>query len=138
MGVEPPVLPTLDLPVAPNIPRVTLDIPKADIPSYRPIVVPPSSLSRDEGVAATDDDEEAATSQAMQRVDIPFTNISMPFPQEEILVTAATTAAVSVAATLTATAIFKRVVQVFKPVIMQAVKRIQKKLNGGEKEGATQ
>ena len=46
------------------------------------------------------------------------------------MVTAATTAFISVAATLTATSLFKHCVKVFKPIIMQAMKRIQKKLNG--------
>ena len=46
---------------------------------------------------------------------------------------AATTAAVSVVATLTATSLFNYLVKIFKPVFMQAVKRIQKKLNGSSK-----
>ena len=43
------------------------------------------------------------------------------------MVTAATTAFISVAATLTATSLFKHCVKVFKPLIMQLAKRIQKK-----------
>ena len=50
------------------------------------------------------------------------------------MVTAATTAAVSVVATLTATSAFNYTVKVFKPVFMQAVKRIQKKFG---KDGRT-
>ena len=46
------------------------------------------------------------------------------------MVTAATTAFISVAATLTATSLFKQCVKVFKPILMQLAKRIQKKLNG--------
>ena len=46
----------------------------------------------------------------------------------EILVAAGTTAGVSVAATLTATAVFKKVVSAFKPVITQVVKRVQRVL----------
>ena len=49
------------------------------------------------------------------------------------MVTAATTAFISVAATLTATSLFKQCVKVFKPMIMQLAKRIQKKLNGNPK-----
>ena len=54
----------------------------------------------------------------------------MPVPEEEIMVTAATTAAISVAATLTATSLFKQCVKIFKPILMQLAKRIQKKFNG--------
>ena len=63
-------------------------------------------------------------------INIPFTDITVPIPQEEIMVTAATTAFISVAATLTATSLFKQCVKVFKPIFMQLFKRIQKKLNG--------
>ena len=64
----------------------------------------------------------------VRRINIPWTDIEIPVPKEEIVVTAATTAAVSVVATLTATSLFNYLVKIFKPVFMQAVKRIQKKL----------
>ena len=49
--------------------------------------------------------------------DVPGTDVQVPVPSNEILVTAGTTATVSVAATLTATAVFKRTVSVLKPII---------------------
>jgi len=44
------------------------------------------------------------------------------------------TAVVSVVATLTATSLFNQVVKILKPVLMQVIKRIQKKLG---KDGTT-
>ena len=50
--------------------------------------------------------------------------ISIPLPENEILITASTTAVVSVAATLTATAAFKWVVTAMKPILKTAWKKI--------------
>ena len=134
--MEPPSLPSLKLPPqvipsVPDLPRPNLDLPRADLPTYKPMLVPSGALR---GPAATEEDEEDNEPAAeVQRVNVPFTDITIPIPQEEIMVTAATTAFISVAATLTATSLFKQCVKVFKPMIMQLAKRIQKKLNGNPK-----
>ena len=65
--------------------------------------------------------------QDTRQVDVPFTDVTMPLPSNEILVTAGTTATVSVAATLTATAVFKWTVNVMKPILKQAWTRITKR-----------
>ncbi len=59
-------------------------------------------------------------------ITLPGTAIQIPVPKAEILSAAATTSVISVAATLGATALFKRLVSLFKPVISVAVKRVQK------------
>ena len=136
---EPPLLPRYSLPPALEIPRVTLDQPKALIPSYRPLVVPPSDLRAPPGVEASGEAEkntekkeqpkqpEISLPKEVTSFNIPFTDYNLPVPKQEILVAAGTTASVSVVATLTATAVFKRSVQALKPVITQVLKRIQKK-----------
>ena len=53
--------------------------------------------------------------------------ISIPLPENEILITASTTAVVSVAATLTATAAFKWVVTAMKPILKTAWKKLSPK-----------
>ena len=136
---EPPLLPRYYLPEAPAIPRVTLDQPRGSVPSYRPLVVPPSDLRPPPGIDAEGEEKKEdkpqpkpqkppipSFSQEVTELTIPFTDINVPFPKEEILVAAGTTAAVSVVATLTATAMFKRSVQILKPLLTQVVKRFQK------------
>ena len=125
-------LPPQVLPSVPDLPRPNLDVPKADLPSFKPMLVPAGALK---GPTGTEEDEEdnEPTPAEVQRVNVPFTDITVPVPQEEIMVTAATTAFISVAATLTATSLFKHCVKVFKPLFMQLAKRIQKKLNGNPK-----
>ena len=124
-------LPPQVLPSVPDLPRPNLDLPKADLPSFKPMLVPSGALRGPVGTEEDEEDNEPAAE--VQRVNVPFTDITIPIPQEEIMVTAATTAFISVAATLTATSLFKQCVKVFKPMIMQLAKRIQKKLNGNPK-----
>ena len=125
-------LPPQILPQVPPLPRPNLDAPKAIIPSYKPMLVPSGALRGPTGTEEDEEDNEPAPAE-VQIVNVPFTDITIPVPQEEIMVTAATTAFISVAATLTATSLFKQCVKVFKPIIMQLAKRIQKKLNGNPK-----
>ncbi len=138
---EPPILPSLllpgqDLPGLPILPRPVLDTPKADLPSFVPMLVPSGDLRVLEGTKSEEEEENEGKPQPpeVKKVDIPWTNYRMPVPQEEIMVTAAATAAISVAATLTATSLFKQCVKVFKPILMQLAKRIQKKFT---KDGNT-
>ena len=125
----PPVLPVIRLPEPLVLPRPVLEVPRADLPSYKPIVVPPSDLRPPPGVAGTTPSEQEpkkATPKPKPKPpkppeirywEVPILDKEIPVPSGEILSTAATTATVSVAATLTATAIFKQLVSVMKPII---------------------
>lgn len=73
------------------------------------------------------DQKDSQESEVISSLTLPG-GFSLPLPKPEILVAAGTTAAVSVAATLTATAVFKKCVSALKPVIKQVINRIQKKL----------
>ena len=135
--MDPPILPSFNLPPqvipdVPDLPRPNLDLPTADLPSFKPMLVPSGALRGPTG-KETDEEDDEPTAAEVQRVNVPFTDFTIPIPQEEIMVTAATTAFISVAATLTATSLFKHCLKVFKPIIMQLAKRIQKKLNGNPK-----
>ena len=114
-------IPSIDIPNPQQIETISIPLPTADVPSYTPMVVPPSDLEAPEGVEAEASDEPE---QGLRKVDIPFTDFKMPVPENEILVTAGTTAVVSVAATLTATAAFKWAVTAMKPILKTAWKKI--------------
>ena len=145
--MEPPIFPSLTLPnqvipEPPILPEPILAVPTADIPSYKPMVAPPEFLSPPVGVPREGEEEvkEEPKEQKenplpeVRKINVPWTDIDIPVPREEIVATAATTAAVSVVATLTATSMFNYLVKILKPVFMQVVKRIQKKLG---KDGDT-
>ena len=116
-------IPHIEIPSIQKIETISIPLPTADVPSYIPMVVPPSDLEAPEGVQAEAKDEPE---QGLRKVDIPFTDFKMPVPENEILVTAGTTAVVSVAATLTATAAFKWAVTAMKPILKTAWKKISR------------
>ena len=122
MSYQKVVIPTLIIPPIEKYETISIPLPTADIPFYIPLVVPPSDLEAPEGVEAETNDEPEQT--GIRKVDIPFTDFKMPVPENEILVTAGTTAVVSVAATLTATAAFKWAVTALKPILKTAWKKI--------------
>jgi hypothetical protein len=145
----PPVLPVLRLPEPPLLPRPVLEVPRATLPSYKPLVVPPNDLRPPPGVRGVNSDEEKKTEEKpkpptppppkpppipsqVRYVDIPGTDLTVPLPSNEILATATTTATVSVAATLTATAVFKRTVSVLKPIIKKLLTRKKKHADNEE------
>ena len=123
-------IPTIVIPPVENIETISIPLPTADVPSYIPLVVPPSDLQAEEEITAEESGEEKETKKPEQpgmiKVDIPFTDKQMPVPETEILVTATTTAVVSVAATLTATAAFKYTVTAMKPILKTAWKKMTK------------
>ena len=143
---EPPVLPVLRLPEPPQLPRPVLEVPRATLPSYKPLVVPPNNLRPPPGIKSSEPSDERSEPQPkkppvtppippptpqVRYLDVPGTDLEVPLPSNEILVTAGTTATVSVLATLTATAVFKRTVQVLKPIIKKLLTR---KSKNGETE----
>ena len=143
LWTDPPQLPSLTLPAAPELPQMVLEVPRAELPSYKPLVVPPSALRPPPGVKGSTPSEEASQKKEAkptpttqpniklppeaQIVEIPFTDIEVPMPTTTIMTTAATTAFISVAATLTATSLFKYIVMVLKPVFKQAWNKLTKK-----------
>ena len=115
-------IPTILILPIQELETISIPLPTADVPSYVPMVVPPSDLREPEGTQP-ETTEEAPT--GIRQVDIPFTDFKMPLPENEILITASTTAVVSVAATLTATAAFKWVVTAMKPILKTTWKKIK-------------
>lgn len=166
--MQPPVLlPALPLANPPEIPAPWLELPRAVMPSYTPMVypyapvndvgIPPASQEQPpekpaptpaitpaalppttiqlppvwEPLPETESARKIETpaqpvSAETTTITVPGTAIQIPVPKAEILSAAATTSVISVAATLGATAVFKRLVSLFKPIISVAVKRVQK------------
>ena len=135
---DPPLLPSLTLPAAPELPQAVLEVPRAKLPSYKPLVVPPSDLRPPPGIKGENQDKapdktKPSLPPEAQIVEIPFTDIEVPMPTTTIMTTAATTAFISVAATLTATSLFKYIVMVLKPVFKQTWSKLTKKKDQSSK-----
>tara|TARA_Y200000002_G_scaffold357150_1_gene339468 strand:- start:645 stop:1040 length:396 start_codon:yes stop_codon:yes gene_type:complete len=121
-------IPTLLLPDAVDFPNFEFELPIGEMPRYTPLVVPPSDIRAPKGVIPKTTNSAAAstgqTPSGINQVNIPVVNVKLPVPESEILITAGTTAVISVAATLTATAAFKWVVTAMKPILKTAWKKI--------------
>ena len=136
---EPPVLPYMALPEPPRMPAPILEVPDALVPSYKPLVAPPSSLRAPPGIKGQplegaqprkpkpNTPPSPPKAPEIDYVTVPILDKEVPIPSQEILVTAVSTATVSVAATLTATAVFKHIVSIAKPIIKNAWTKITKK-----------
>tara|TARA_B100000287_G_C20579278_1_gene759683 strand:+ start:913 stop:1284 length:372 start_codon:yes stop_codon:yes gene_type:complete len=104
-------IPTIELPPVQKIKTVEIPLPTADVPSYTPLVVPPSELQEPKGT------------KPVETVDPPKPTLPPPFPpyplpSTEVLVPTVITAVTAVAATTVAT-----------PIIQDIKERITKFLN---------
>ncbi len=112
-------LPEPNIPKPLNIPSIELKPPSARIPSYRPMVIPPSDLEAPEEVKK----EEKATEQPEPpKLKIPIIDIQMPIPETAVVVTAVTTAVVAVATTSVTQTLFE-------PIKKKVQKQLQAKVN---------
>ena len=103
-----------------DIPQLYLRQPTADVPAFRPIVIPPADLERPAG---TQKAEEKTTEQPpAPSMKIPVIDIQMPLPTAEVMVTAVTAALGAVATTTLAQPLFE---QIKKFVTKQLNKRIE-------------
>ena len=91
----PKELPTMEIEFKP---------PTARIPSYTPMVIPPSDLEAPEGVEAETTEEPVAP-----QVQIPVLDIKMPLPTAEVVATATYAAVAAVATTTLATPFFDQI-----------------------------
>ena len=106
-------IPSIILPDAVQIKTPSIPLPTGNVPSYQPLVVPPSDLRRPEGTKEVQTKENPPPK-------IHFPPLpSIPLPSTEILVTATVTATVAVAATT-----------ITQPLFEQVKKRVQKFLQG--------
>ena len=88
-------IPTIVLPDIVDIKTIEIPLPTADVPYYKPMVVPPSDLKdeQEEPVKTVEETPEPPT------LKIPFIKQPIPQPSTEVVVVAATTAITAVAAT---------------------------------------
>ena len=111
-------LPTPNLPKPLDLPRVYLKEPKALVPSYKPMVVPPADLEAPEEV-----EEEKTTEQPEPpTLKIPVIDIKMPIPETAVVVTAVTTAVIAVTTTTVTQSLFE-------PIKKKVQKQLQAKVN---------
>ena len=117
-------LPTIKIPSVPKYETISIPLPTADVPSYVPLVVPPSDLREPEG---TEPEAKETTEQPAPSINIPMINIDVPLPTTEVVVAASYAAVSAVAATTLAQPFFNFIKK-------QIQKRLQNKVDKWKKK----
>ena len=111
-------LPKANLPKALDIPQIYFRPPTADVPAYKPMIVPPADLERPEATEAEETTEEPEP----PSLKIPVLDIKMPVPETAVVVTAVTTAVIAVTTTTVTQSLFE-------PIKKKVQKQLQAKVN---------
>ena len=112
-------IPSAKLPKALNIPQMYLKQPTADVPAFRPIVIPPADLERPEGTQKAEEKEEKTEQPPPPKLKIPVIDIQLPIPTVEVVAVASYAAVSAVVVTTFA-----------EPVSKGIKKKVQKFLQG--------
>ena len=113
-------LPTPNLPKALDIPQMYLRQPTADVPAFKPMVIPPADLERPEETQA--EEKETTEQPESPKLKIPVIDIKMPVPETAVVVTAVTTAVIAVTTTTVTQSLFE-------PIKKKVQKQLQAKVN---------
>ena len=111
-------IPRATLPKALDIPQMHFEPPTANVPAYKPMIVPPADLERPEETEAEETTEEPVA----PTLKIPVLDIQMPIPETAVVITAVTTAVVAVATTSVTQSLFE-------PIKKKVQKQLQAKVN---------
>ena len=103
-------IPTIIIPPVENIKTISIPLPTADVPYYKPLVVPPRDLKEPKGTKPIETTETPVT---------PTLNLPplppIPIPPTDVLITTSVAAVTAVAATT-----------VTQPIIQKVKEKIQK------------
>ena len=111
-------IPRVTLPRALDIPQLYLRQPTADVPAYKPMIVPPADLEPPAEVEA----EETTEEPVQPTLKIPVIDIKMPIPETAVVITAVTTAVIAVTTTTVTQSLFE-------PIKKKVQKQLQAKVN---------
>ena len=128
-------LPTIVLPNAVQLKTISIPLPTADVPSYKPLVVPPSDLREPEG---TEPEAKETTEQPAPSINIPMINIDVPLPTTEVVVAASYAAVSAVAVTTFAQPFFDTIKKKLQKFIQGKVDKWKKKKSSKDNQGASQ
>ena len=112
-------LPRPTLPKPLDIPQMYRRQPTADVPAFRPIVIPPADLERPEGTEKAEEKEEKTEPPEPPKLKIPVIDIQLPVPTVEVVAVASYAAVSAVVVTTFA-----------EPVSKGIKKKVQKFLQG--------
>ena len=117
-------IPTIKLPPAQKFDTISIPLPTADVPSYVPLVVPPSDLREPKG---TEPEATETTEQPAPSINIPMINIDVPLPTSEVVVAASYAAVSAVAVTTFAQPFFDTIKKKIQKFIQGKIDKWKKR-----------
>ena len=117
-------VPSIVLPNGQKLETISIPLPTADVPSYVPMVVPPSDLREPEG---TEPETTETTEQPAPSINIPMINIDVPLPTADTVVVAGYAAVSAVAVTTFAQPFFDTIKKKLQKFIQGKVDKWKKK-----------
>ena len=118
-------IPSANLPKALDIPQMYFRPPTADVPAYKPMIVPPSDLERPE--ETQEEDSKQTEQPEPPKLKIPVIDIEMPLPETAVVVTAVTSAVIAVTTTTITQSLFE-------PIKKKVQKQLQSKVDAWKKK----
>ena len=128
-------IPSIVLPNGQKLETISIPLPTADVPSYVPMVVPPSDLREPEG---TEPETTETTEQPAPSINIPMINIDVPLPTADTVVVAGYAAVSAVAVTTFAQPFFDTIKKKLQKFIQGKVDKWKKKKSLKDNQGASQ
>ena len=104
-------LPTPNLPKPLYIPQMYLRQPTADVPAFRPMVIPPADLERPEETEKAEEEKETTEQPEPPKLKIPVIDIQLPVPTVEVVAVASYAAVSAVVVTTFAEPVSKKIKQ---------------------------
>ena len=117
-------IPSIYIPTVEKIQTISIPLPTADVPSYVPLVVPPSDLREPEGTQPV---TKETTEQPAPSINIPMVDINVPLPTTEVVVAASYAAVSAVAVTTFAQPFFDTIKKKLQKFIQGKVDKWKKK-----------
>ena len=117
-------VPSIVLPNGQKLETISIPLPTADVPSYVPMVVPPSDLREPEG---TEPETTETTEQPAPSINIPMINIDVTLPTADTVVVAGYAAVSAVAVTTFAQPFFDTIKKKLQKFIQGKIDKWKKK-----------
>tara|TARA_R100000278_G_scaffold1686_1_gene3357 strand:- start:825 stop:1202 length:378 start_codon:yes stop_codon:yes gene_type:complete len=118
-------IPTIEIPAVKTIETISIPLPTADVPSYVPMVIPPSDLEAEEEIQA--ETTETTEQPPPPKLNIPVINFDVPLPTADTVVVAGYAAVSAVAVTTFAQPFFDAIKKKIQKLLQSKIDKWKEK-----------
>ena len=119
-------LPSIEIPPVKKIETISIPLPTAEVPSYVPMVIPPSDLEAEEEIKA--ETTETTEQPPPPKLNIPIVNFEVPLPTADTVVVAGYAAVSAVAVTTFAQPFFDFIKKKIQKLLQTKIDKWKKNL----------